>query len=48
MSKDELFRLAVVAIHKLWVEYGRGTVQPRFEYDEAIKHLDEMKAVLDE
>lgn len=48
MSKDELFRLAVVAIHKLAVEYNRGTVSPRAEYDHAIEHLDEMKAALDE
>jgi hypothetical protein len=42
----ELQELAVSALHKLAVEYGRGTVAPRYEYDAALERLAEMKSAL--
>lgn len=40
-------RLAVDALHKLQIEIGRGTAQPKAEYEWAFAQLDDMKASVD-
>lgn len=35
-------QIAIQALHKLWVEIGRETASPRYEYEVAFAMLDEL------